>query len=144
LAALSLLLFAACSTPLSDDSSAADAVAAGIDASAPPMPAPGTIGAPCVVDGDCAIGQCATNGYPGGYCTLRHCDPDAEPCPAGSNCIILRDGSGMNVSSCMEDCTTASQCRPGYSCCTRASNGESWCDQPGGSSPPSITCSGNP
>jgi hypothetical protein len=71
------------------------------------------IGGPCAMDGDCEVGVCITE-YPGGYCTIRNCDPVTNPCPQGTSC----QGGGMiGSTACFVDCTSPADCRPDYDCC---------------------------
>jgi len=60
-------------------------------------------------DGACITEDATTGEFAGGYCTL-FCDVNA--CPAGAVCA--EDG-GMNR-LCLDTCTTAADCRTGYSC----------------------------
>ncbi len=77
----------------------------------PGEPAPANdIGAACLTDSNCANNACLA--MSGGYCTKNLCD--TAGCPTGSTCF----GIGAGQSSCLKDCTAASQCRAtdGYTC----------------------------
>lgn len=76
-----------------------------------------TVGAPCIVDADCAADTVNTNpfclteadGYPGGYCSAACqflCNDVISPCVG----FILLEGT------CHAACTTDDDCRAGYSC----------------------------
>jgi hypothetical protein len=66
------------------------------------------IGGGCMNDSDCASGDCATVGAPGGYCTL---DCTNASCPAGTTCTEI-DGAQL----CLQDCASQHECRQGYAC----------------------------
>lgn len=66
-------------------------------------------GEPCAVDADCAEGACMPDPtFPGGYCAVVDCSPDA-PCARGTTCVP----AGRPI--CALDCSAA-PCRPGYTC----------------------------
>jgi hypothetical protein len=85
------------------------------------------IGDKCVLNTDCSITgnlQCDTS-MPGGYCTMFNCGPNS--CPNGNACYLFhadvqgcpyndRQTSRTAHSFCLEDCSTNSDCRYGYSC----------------------------
>jgi hypothetical protein len=71
------------------------------------------LGGPCSISSGCTGGHCLTeafDGFPHGLCT-EECDPESDPCPAGSVCIV--SPGWMNL--CEPDCSVGS-CRPGYQC----------------------------
>ena len=76
-------------------------------------------GAACVSNIQCKGNTCirevesASGGtsYPGGYCTTRDCDSDAECNGAASVCV-----SRNRSTSCRQSCTTQADCRTGYVC----------------------------
>lgn len=75
------------------------------------------IGGPCIDDNDCMMGQECITQFPGGYCTIRNCDPDnADSCPMGTVCL---GGGGIGSFGCFVECMTAAECREaeGYACC---------------------------
>lgn len=92
------------------------------------------IGGRCDFHDDCVRGgECFDNdGFPGGYCVIWDCDPDANAgaaggCPTGSSCVQIGTdadphtyGLGYGVYACFADCTLdptgASDCRAGYAC----------------------------
>lgn len=66
-----------------------------------------TIGDACTTDGECGKGTCLQGATaPGGYCSLA-CQGNGGNCPNGSAC-----DSGF----CRRTCTTAQDCRTGYTC----------------------------
>jgi hypothetical protein len=71
--------------------------------------APGSIGAPCSADAQCASGWCFTDN-PGGECTSE-CQADAE---CGPNRWCVDEGDG--TSTCYLTCVSATGCRSGYQC----------------------------
>ena len=76
------------------------------------------IGAPCLVDADCATGQCLTEAedpaFVGGYCTIKNCTDGAPtPCPDVNDCRGLTRGS---VRICLGRCELG-KCRDPYRCC---------------------------
>ena len=77
----------------------------------PGEPAKGfDIGDACGLDTDCESLMCLQ--LPGGYCTKSHCQ--FTGCPSGSTCYGFESGG----SACLQDCTSANQCREneGYTC----------------------------
>lgn len=73
-------------------------------------------GAPCVADGECASGFCATeplNGWPSGYCSGA-CDLGSGPCAGGGSCTDVGNGDGTGL--CFDACSQPSECRDGYDC----------------------------
>ncbi|MCA9541426.1 MAG: hypothetical protein KC620_21160, partial [Myxococcales bacterium] len=67
-------------------------------------------GEACATDNDCAEGVCLSEpGYPGGYCAITGCGPDA-PCPNGTTCVD-RDEGPICAAAC-----TDQDCRAGYAC----------------------------
>ena len=88
------------------------------DARAPDGGAGRPIGAPCLVDADCATGQCLTEAedpaFMGGYCTIKNCTDGAPtPCPDVNDCRGLARGS---VRICLGRCELG-KCRAPYRCC---------------------------
>ena len=83
------------------------------------------IGGPCAGDNDCMLGQQCITQFPGGYCTIRNCDPDnPDSCPMGTVCL---GGGGIGSFGCFVECMTSAECREaeGYACC-----GPSVCSAP--------------
>jgi len=83
---------------------------------------PDSAGEPCNDGGDCDGGRClseADSGWPAGTCTYPGCrlsgtGREAE-CPTGTACID--DGAGdPELGVCVDSCTEALDCRPGYDC----------------------------
>jgi hypothetical protein len=79
---------------------------------------PALVGGPCAEDMQCGtdgLSFCIPDqsGFPGGYCS-RLCD--MAPCPSGSECIEAQTQGGDIINLCLVSCTTASQCRMGYTC----------------------------
>lgn len=75
----------------------------------------GGVGAPCEGPWNCGGGQwgrCGSEsgGFPDGYCSIA-CGANQSTCPTGSHC-----GSVVTTSYCVDDCTTTSNCRAGYTC----------------------------
>ncbi len=88
----------------------------------------GVVGDPCRLDRECQAGLSCL-GWNRGYCTLLDCDPDAQPCPAGSVCLPLVS----NANACFRSCEDDPQvCRgsDGYAC--------KWFDGAGGAGPVAI------
>jgi hypothetical protein len=87
-------------------------------------PAKQAIGSACTADADCSSGTCLTPAsypqYTGGYCSQLQCGT----CPTGSFCTT---GAATRAAACLKICTTAADCRTGYSCCTEASMGMKVC-----------------
>ncbi len=89
---------------------------------------PGTavtaVGRSCGSPNDCgsALAKCFTpqplpSGNPAwadGYCT-QSCEVGQAPCPAGSNCTLLDDGTRHCIATCR---VGQSDCRQGYACVT--------------------------
>jgi len=107
-----LLITTACS----DDAGPHDGAAPtrehlAIQDQAPSTPRP--IGSACARDSDCQHNHCliqrGAGVFPDGYCS-KDCDPITAPCPAGASCAGTVDGD------CFKICTTAADCRTGYSC----------------------------
>ncbi|NOY90478.1 MAG: hypothetical protein GXP55_04650 [Deltaproteobacteria bacterium] len=85
------------------------------------------IGAACANDSECwspfGQGLCLQpaadgSGFRGGYCTVLDCVAPGTPsnvCGAAGTCIDL-DGSSGDVTGCMHDCSSATDCRSGYAC----------------------------
>lgn len=96
---------------------------------AQPEAAPGSVGAPCTDDVECAVGVCLAEAtrpeLAGGYCTVRDCTRGLDDdCPAGSRCV---GGTGSGSVICVTECTGDAGCRDGYSCCDRDDAGVGWC-----------------
>ena len=78
------------------------------------------VGAACRADQECGSnGACLQQEssthetiWKGGYCTGFFCD-EISACPDGSSCYQLAD-----VTMCLDECLSASQCREGYDCLT--------------------------
>lgn len=93
-----------------------------IDLRSPADLASSGIGAPCqsfgggggmLEQGSCVDGQlCVPEefGFPEGYC-VQACDA-ATACPGDATCVDVGDGNQF----CFDVCTTASDCRDGYTC----------------------------
>ncbi len=86
----------------------------------------GAVGAACVGSWQCAGGQnggCFSDatGLPGGYCTL-FCGAGEATCSGDSACYNNGD-----FEFCVDGCTSASQCRTGYSCTDVIGNGQNSC-----------------
>ena len=85
------------------------------------------IGGPCTADADCwspfGQGLCLTpaddgSGFRNGYCTVLDCLAPGMPtntCGTNGSCIDL-DGSSGDITGCLLNCTTATDCRPQYAC----------------------------
>ncbi len=77
------------------------------------------IGDPCTTSVDCSVQgerECDLT-QPGGYCTVRHCDPDG--CPDGTLCVQWRPEPPRSAESwCMQPCESDADCRAseGYAC----------------------------
>jgi len=92
---------------------------AGFDAGSDAGPQPSTLFGPCLIDAQCpgegGFCRLATDGWPGGYCTLPCVD--RAPCDDGiryNHCLEGADGSG---SFCEQRCLNGYDCeRPGYTC----------------------------
>jgi hypothetical protein len=73
--------------------------------------------------------------FPGGYCSANNCDLAAffyPACAAGSHCV---------GSACVDDCTTDTDCRPGYTCADVDGSGKKACTTtPQGTSPIGGRC----
>lgn len=78
------------------------------------------VGMACTSDDSCGAGyECipenknATKGgrFEGGYCVKFDCE--AQPCDAGSKCVVPEGGT---FSVCMAQCETRAHCRNGYTC----------------------------
>ena len=86
-------------------------------------------GAACVANINCQGGTCireregADGGvsYPGGYCTQRDCQEDAD-CGEGAVCT-----SRARSTTCMDACQTDADCRTGYAC-QEGAQGKNFCD----------------
>jgi hypothetical protein len=75
---------------------------------------PGALGEACRANADCPSGlSCSTasQGYPGGFCTVS-CTA-AAACGTGAACTPITTTSQL----CTPTCTSDSQCRQGYGCC---------------------------
>ncbi|MBI5494984.1 MAG: hypothetical protein HY904_08135 [Deltaproteobacteria bacterium] len=86
----------------------------------------GDVGAPCTTFRDCkggSLGYCVTEtrGWPGGYCTSE-CQGGNLVCNTG-HCVQTSIDPGF----CATDCTSAAQCRTGYSCRSANSDAELEC-----------------
>lgn len=78
-----------------------------------------SIGDSCGGSADCALdgSRICDQAQPGGYCTVRGCDPDG--CPGSSLCVEWRfDPPRTAQSWCMKSCNTDTGCRQsnGYRC----------------------------
>jgi hypothetical protein len=83
--------------------------------SAPPPPPPpkSPTGSSCSGDSQCQTGQCALNGWPGGYCS-RFCTSN-EQCGTGVCLNDVEAGQMYCVSKCAAP-GAQSTCRTGYAC----------------------------
>jgi hypothetical protein len=71
-----------------------------------------TVGDACTTNGDCGQGTCLQGATaPGGYCSLT-CQGNGGNCPNGSACDSSQGAQGF----CRRTCTTAQDCRTGYTC----------------------------
>ena len=80
----------------------------------PGGPAAGQLGGACTNTASCALGAgavCATNGYPGGYCSID-CGANTAVCGAGGTCVAFSSTARF----CLSNCRTPRDCRPGYIC----------------------------
>lgn len=101
-------------------------------------------GGACVSDADCPSGgTCVTetdSGWPGGLCGQAACDLAANSgCPGDAQCIATRTNDGY----CIDGCTTAADCRPGYVCRTQAVYPDRFYCAPGCTSDADCTVEGN-
>jgi hypothetical protein len=95
---------------------------------------PGTVGAPCKTNADCASPETCTASVPDGYCTVEVVDGcPADPtapgvCPAGSACANSIELGGAIGNFCLAICTDTAPCRvnQGYSCSPFADAGVCW------------------
>lgn len=89
-----------------------------------------TVGDPCTTALDCGQGTVCVNRdfAPGGYCT-KDCS-NGQACPAGTICVD--DMIGRGVRGCMRSCTTAKDCRAGYSCLPQKNSQSPVCVGPEG------------
>lgn len=109
-----------------------------------PTPAPGTPGASCGADGDCALASPTCYAGSGewfdGYCLSFGCS-DASSCNGGDCLPIASDGSGV----CVQKCGLDLDCRLGYSC-AEVTNGVGTYCRPGcdaaATCPAGYTCLG--
>jgi len=74
-------------------------------------------GDPCTTSRDCLdVESChseSRRGWPGGMCTARRCDLDANAgCPDGTECVLVGGRSGR----CVTSCETVDDCRDAYDC----------------------------
>jgi hypothetical protein len=84
----------------------------------PPVPGDTPLGAPCILNIECASGLCipdhsttTSTAWAGGSCSQ---DCAAGGCPAGAVCAALEDGSAY----CVPGCAAANECRASYVCST--------------------------
>ncbi len=78
----------------------------------------GQIGSACLSDAQCFAGDvpfCVSgDSFPGGYCTSAcNVQGAAGDCPIGSTCYSFE---GVDTPVCLDDCSSESDCRPGYTC----------------------------
>ncbi|MAQ15379.1 MAG: hypothetical protein CMN30_11370 [Sandaracinus sp.] len=75
------------------------------------------IGDGCETSIDCSVNndRICDISQPGGYCTVRACDPDT--CPEEGTCVEWRyDPDRTSVTYCMKRCSDDGDCRGGYQC----------------------------
>ncbi len=104
----------------------------------PPSTGDGEIGDACTADTDCKADPDNALSAPvclaedaGGYCALICFGDIGFPlpgvgCPAGSTCTLVTDASGTESNYCLQNCTSNSDCRIGFSCIP-LDNGQSVC-----------------
>ena len=88
------------------------------DPEAPRNPDGADDGAPCVAQINCKGGTCIREGeeadgsvsFPGGYCTTRDCDDDAD-CNGEAICVAR-----ARATTCLATCASDADCRDGYAC----------------------------
>jgi hypothetical protein len=72
------------------------------------------IGDGCTSSTDCSVNgtRICDTAQPGGYCTIRGCDPDG--CPEGAVCVEWRyDPIRTAATWCMKRCGSEGSCRRG-------------------------------
>ena len=97
------------------------------DTSGPVNPDGADDGESCVANINCKGGTCIREregaegevAYPGGYCTTRDCDSDAD-CNGDALCI-----SRERNTTCFATCSSDGDCRDGYECKTTSSGSDS-------------------
>lgn len=76
------------------------------------------IGDSCSTSTDCAIngGRVCDTASPGGYCTIKPCDPNG--CPESALCVEWRYTENRTSETwCMQQCSNSGDCdRSGYVC----------------------------
>lgn len=83
------------------------------------------IGDSCSTSTDCSLqgDRICDRAQPGGYCTVRNCEPDT--CPDGARCVEFRPfPERLAISWCMAKCGSGDDCRGDYECVTAAELGE--------------------
>lgn len=76
-----------------------------------------SIGDSCESSVDCSVNgsRICDTAQPGGYCTIRNCDPDT--CPGSNVCVEWRGIPDRTASTfCMDRCRNDGDCRRQYSC----------------------------